>query len=236
MGTWVGSKMLQPEWDSFKQSLEVIEYWKTRAEKAEAELKEMQSSALTWARFSGEKASCADLAEQRLEKAETELARLRAQEGDYIKTIAEVLKCEQRSACEQPDDQLEAPWEVVARLRADLERFTGHGLLDCHAICDQRDAAVAERDRLREELAVANNWAEHHAARGNDLIAENINHAEAAIRSERLWKEFITLMDITEESDSGNAFNPNKISSCRAMDGKRLNEILNEARQIVFKQ
>ena len=124
----------------------------------------------------------------------------------------------------------------LARLRADLERFTGHGLLDCHAICDQRDAAVAERDRLREELAVANNWAEHHAARGNDLIAENINHAEAAIRSERLWKEFITLMDITEESDSGYAFNPNKISSCRAMDGKRLNEILNEARQIVFKQ
>jgi hypothetical protein len=40
----------------------------------------------------------------------------------------------------------------LARLRADLERFTGHGLLDCHAICDQRDAAVAERDRLRAEV------------------------------------------------------------------------------------
>ena len=38
------------------------------------------------------------------------------------------------------------------KLRADLERFTGHGLLDCHAICDQRDAAVAERDRLRVEV------------------------------------------------------------------------------------
>ena len=38
------------------------------------------------------------------------------------------------------------------KLRADLERFTGHGLLDCHAICDQRDAAVAERDRLRAEV------------------------------------------------------------------------------------
>ena len=101
---------------------------------------------------------------------------------------------------------------------------------------DRAEKAEAELARLREELAVANNWAEHHAARGNDLIAENINHAEAAIRSERLWKEFITLMDITEESDSGYAFNPNKISSCRAIDGKRLNEILNEARQIVFKQ
>ena len=40
----------------------------------------------------------------------------------------------------------------LARLRTDLERFTGHGLLDCHAICDQRDAAVAERDRLRAEV------------------------------------------------------------------------------------
>jgi hypothetical protein len=40
----------------------------------------------------------------------------------------------------------------VQRLRADLERFTGHGLLDCHAICDQRDAAVAERDQLRAEV------------------------------------------------------------------------------------
>jgi hypothetical protein len=52
--------------------------------------------------------------------------------------------------------------------------------------------------------------------------------------TERLWKEFITLMEITEESDSGNEFRPNKISSCRAMDGKRLNEILAEARRIVF--
>ena len=38
------------------------------------------------------------------------------------------------------------------KLRADLERFTGHGLLDCHAICDQRDAAIAERDQLRAEV------------------------------------------------------------------------------------
>lgn len=55
-----------------------------------------------------------------------------------------------------------------------------------------------------------------------------------AEKSEKLWKEFITLLEITEESDSGYAFNPNKISSCRVMDGKRLNEILVEARQIVF--
>jgi predicted nucleic acid-binding Zn-ribbon protein len=40
----------------------------------------------------------------------------------------------------------------LAHLHDDLERFTGGGLLDCHAICDQRDAAVAERDRLRAKV------------------------------------------------------------------------------------
>lgn len=37
------------------------------------------------------------------------------------------------------------------KLRADLERFTGHGLLDCHAICDQRDAAIARAERAEAE-------------------------------------------------------------------------------------
>ena len=56
----------------------------------------------------------------------------------------------------------------------------------------------------------------------------------SAEKLKKLWREFITLMEITEESDSGNKFNPNKISSCRALDGRKLNEILVEARKIVF--
>ena len=42
----------------------------------------------------------------------------------------------------------------LARLYTDLERFTGHGLLDCHQICDQRDAAVAELAAEREKVRV----------------------------------------------------------------------------------
>jgi predicted nuclease with TOPRIM domain len=41
MGTWVGCKMLQPEWDSFKKSLEIIDHWQARAEKAEADTARM---------------------------------------------------------------------------------------------------------------------------------------------------------------------------------------------------
>ena len=48
-----------------------------RAEKAEAKLKQTQSSALTWSRFAGEKAAGADIARQRAERAEAEVERLK---------------------------------------------------------------------------------------------------------------------------------------------------------------
>jgi len=63
-------------------------------------------------------------------------------------------------------DEANAQWVAaahaeLARLRADLERFTGHGLLDCHAICDQRDAAIARAEKAEAMLAewsVLNLW------------------------------------------------------------------------------
>jgi hypothetical protein len=55
------------------------------------------------------------------------ITRLRAQESDYVKMIAEVLKCEPRSACEQSDNRLEAPWGVIARLRTENERLKALG-------------------------------------------------------------------------------------------------------------
>ena len=67
MGAWVGSKMLQPEWDSFKQSLEVIEHWKTRAELAEASAKLWEADALRYANNT-------EFWKARAEKAEAELA------------------------------------------------------------------------------------------------------------------------------------------------------------------
>lgn len=50
-----------------------------------------------------------------------------------------------------------------------------------------------------------------------------------------LWKEFIDLLEITEESDSGNLFRPNAISSCRAVDGERMNQIIKEAKNEINK-
>ena len=41
-----------------------------------------------------------------------------------------------------------------------------------------------------------------------------------------LVKELFMLFDITEETDDGRVFHPNRISSCRAMDAEKLNSIL----------
>ena len=107
----------------------------------------------------------------------------------------------------------------------------------------EASAKLWEADALRYAKN-AEYW-QSRAEKAETALADHITALEISDRSadeqmrykreaEKLWKEFITLLEITEESDSGYKFNPNKISSCRAMDGKRLNEILVEARRIVF--
>lgn len=43
---------------------------------------------------------------------------------------------------------------------------------------------------------------------------------------ETLIKDFFILLDKTEETDDGRVFRPNQISSCRAMDGQKLESLL----------
>ena len=45
-------------------------------------------------------------------------------------------------------------------------------------------------------------------------------------------REFIRLLDIEEESDSGRRFRPNGITSCRAMDGAKMVELLREMKRL----
>ena len=50
-----------------------------------------------------------------------------------------------------------------------------------------------------------------------------------------LVKEFLSILDIVEESDSGRQFHPNTIQSCRCMDLERIGEILKDMKTIVEK-
>ena len=141
---------------------------------------------------------------------------------------------------------------AVAQLRSELNYTKASETLYHDEGTSAIAALNAERERVRvlsehgaEALMVARSW---QMVWGDKLSPDSVaiftKHEQAFLAgdiaeqcaqiTERLWKEFITLMEITEESDSGNEFRPNKISSCRAIDGKRLNEILAEARRIVF--
>ena len=46
-----------------------------------------------------------------------------------------------------------------------------------------------------------------------------------------LLKEMFEILDVVETTDEGNEFRPNKFVSCRAMDGERLGQILNELKK-----
>ena len=46
-----------------------------------------------------------------------------------------------------------------------------------------------------------------------------------------LVKELFRLLDITEETDDGRVFRPNRITSCRALDAEKLNKVLVELKR-----
>jgi hypothetical protein len=109
-----------------------------------------------------------------------------------------------------------------------------------------RDLAAALEIELKEAEQI-DNAANHYLSRAEKAEAEcleqarllGISGSEVAalkrplLRLTSLWHQLFFLLDITEESDSGNEFRPNRISSCRAVDGERIQKILEEAKQLV---
>jgi len=98
-----------------------------------------------------------------------------------------------------------------------------------------------------KEAEQIDNAANHYLSRAEKAEAEcleqarllGISGSEVAalkrplLRLTSLWHQLFFLLDITEESDSGNTFRPNYISSCRAVDGERIQKILAEAKQLI---
>jgi hypothetical protein len=48
-----------------------------------------------------------------------------------------------------------------------------------------------------------------------------------------LVRELFVLLDKTEETDEGRVFRPNTISSCRAMDAEKLEQVLKELKNVL---
>jgi hypothetical protein len=70
-------------------------------------------------------------------------------EADYQKIVTEVLKCDPIPASQRSDDQLEPPWEVIARIRhqlaAELE-------ITNQRVAEQVRASYEISKQLREQL------------------------------------------------------------------------------------
>jgi hypothetical protein len=56
--------------------------------------------------------------------------------------------------------------------------------------------------------------------------------AELNVEYRDAVRELIRLLEIEEESDSGTAFHPNKVSSCRVMDGMKINQCLKKLKEL----
>jgi hypothetical protein len=56
--------------------------------------------------------------------------------------------------------------------------------------------------------------------------------AELNVEYRDTVRELIRLLEIEEESDSGTVFRPNKISSCRVMDGMQMNQCLKKLKEL----
>ena len=48
-----------------------------------------------------------------------------------------------------------------------------------------------------------------------------------------LVRELFVLLDKTEETDEGRVFRPNKISSCRALDAEKLEQVSKELKNVL---
>ena len=109
---------------------------------------------------------------------------------------------------------------------------------------------TAVREQLAENTLLLNSWidtsstflvraerAEAECLEQARLLGMSGNQVVALqrplLRLTSLWHQLFFLLDITEESDSGNVFRPNYISSCRAVDGDRIQKILEEAKQLI---
>ena len=101
-------------------------------------------------RLRASEARVKELAEKRTHDMKEAEQRIKELDADYRRVIREVLACDPRPAKDRADDQLEPPWEVVARVRR------------------ERDEAREQLTRALHDLDIANGEIARAAGGGGD--------------------------------------------------------------------
>ena len=116
--------------------------------------------------------------------------------------------------------------------RAEIERLDTAGIHSCHKNC-QRPNCVLRRElravtEQRDVASQCHKWCYEDRKR---IIEELTAVTEQRDRLADLVKQFVGILDITEESDSGRLFHPTNITSCRAGDLQKIGELVEALRR-----
>ena len=106
------------------------------------------------------------------------------------------------------ETSLQLETELTAAL-AEIDRLDVSGIHSCHANC-QKSMCV-----MRRELTAVTEQ--------RNSLADLVN-------------QFISILDITEESDGGRLFHPTNITSCRVGDLQKIGELVEELRRASLHQ
>jgi beta-N-acetylglucosaminidase len=67
-----------------------------------------------------------------------------------------------------------------------------------------------------------------------NFVQKQVVVVEAKLQDQTtLIEQLFALLDITEQTDDGRYFKPNKITSYRAMDAEKLNQVLKELKNVL---
>ena len=126
--------------------------------------------------------------------------------------------------------------ELTAAL-AEIDRLDVAGIHSCHANCQKSmcvmrrelTAVTKQRDELKNKLEKSKSYK-------NVMKRDNAELRKQRDRLADLVKQFIYILDITEESDGGRLFHPTNITSCRAGDLQKIGELVEELRRASLHQ
>jgi len=120
--------------------------------------------------------------------------------------------------------RLQTELDAVTKQRDGLRSGIDYASDQLHTVTEQRDELLRYNEAFRKETLIC--------ADCDAIRKEEYDQAiEQRDRLADLVKQFIYILDITEESDSGRLFHPTNITSCRAGDLQKIGELVEALRR-----
>ena len=130
----------------------------------------------------------------------------------YLRLMPEFIYSDNRDHCMMAHKGADAADEAAATIRAlreDMKRFTADGLLDVHAICDQRDLFRNNVNSIGEQLNEAQAERDDYKTI-HEAIMRVVGHSEVSSRP-----LYMTVEDVVKQRDAAIAA-LRKIASCES--------------------